>query len=106
MRKFLVLPVLLGGLVLATAGCEVSTAVSKTVSADKVEEQLDAKFGPPFDDAGIGPATSECPESLKGEVGATLECTVRDATGRTYPMVVTVTSVDGDQVNFNMKEAR
>ncbi|TDC60980.1 DUF4333 domain-containing protein [Actinomadura sp. GC306] len=101
MRKFLVLPVLLGGLVLATAGCE----VTKTVSAAKVEEQLDAKFSPPFDDAGIGPATSECPESLKGEVGATLECTVRDATGREYRMIVTVTSVEGDQVNFTMKEA-
>ncbi|XRQ15606.1 DUF4333 domain-containing protein [Actinomadura welshii] len=101
MRKFLFLPVLLGGLVLATAGCE----VSRTVSADKVEEQLNAKFGPPFDDAGIGPATSECPDSLKGEVGATLECTVRDATGRPYRMVVTVTSVEGDQVNFTMKEA-
>ncbi|TDB93254.1 DUF4333 domain-containing protein [Actinomadura sp. 7K534] len=101
MRKFLVLPVLIGGLVLSVAGCE----VTKTVSAAKVEEQLDAKFGPPFDDAGIGPATSECPESLKGEVGATLECTVRDATGREYRMIVTVTSVEGDQVNFTMKEA-
>ncbi|MGP4028577.1 DUF4333 domain-containing protein [Actinomadura sp. 3N407] len=102
MRKFLVLPALLGGLVLATAGCE----VSGTVSADQVEEQLNAKFSPPFDDAGIGPATSDCPEDLTGEVGATLECTVHDATGRPYPMIVTVTSVDGDQVNFTMKEAQ
>ncbi|GAA1861792.1 hypothetical protein GCM10009736_31240 [Actinomadura bangladeshensis] len=99
MRKYLALP-LLAGLALTLAGCE----LTKTVSADAVEQQIVAKFGPPFDDGGIGPATAECPEDLKGEVGATINCTVRDGKGGTYPLTVTVTSVDGDQVRFSMKE--
>ena len=100
MRTFLAVPALLGALALTTAACE----VTKTVSAANVEEQIIAKFSGPFDDGGIGPATAECPDDLTGEVGATIECTVRDATGRGYPLIVTVTSVDGDQVRFNMKE--
>ncbi|MEU8799872.1 DUF4333 domain-containing protein [Spirillospora sp. NPDC048819] len=104
MRKFLLVPALLGGLVLATTACEVNAGVTKTVSADKVEEQIVAKFGPPFDDGGIGPATADCGEDLKGEVGAAISCTVKDGNGRDYPLTVTVTSVDGDQVRFSMEE--
>ncbi|MFG2090003.1 MULTISPECIES: DUF4333 domain-containing protein [unclassified Spirillospora] len=104
MRKFLLVPALFGALVLATTACEVNAGVTKTVSAEKVEEQIVAKFGPPFDDGGIGPATAECGEDLKGEVGTTIECTVKDGNDRAYPVIITVTSVDGDQVRFNMKE--
>lgn len=106
MRKFLLVPALLGALALATTACEVEKSISigKTVSAGTVEEQIVAKFGPPFDDGGIGPATAECPEDLKGEVGATIECTVKDANGRDYPLTVTVTAVEGDQVRFSMRE--
>ncbi|MFB4310034.1 DUF4333 domain-containing protein [Actinomadura sp. GTD37] len=100
MRKFLAVPALLGALALTTAACE----VTKTVSAADVEEQIVAKFSGPFDDGGIGPATAECPEDLKGKIGTVIECTVRDAKGGTYPLIVTVTSVEGDQVRFNMKE--
>ncbi|WP_067795869.1 DUF4333 domain-containing protein [Actinomadura formosensis] len=100
MRKFLLVSALLGGLALTTAGCE----LTKTVSAGTVEKEIVAKFGPPFDDGGIGPATAECPEDLKGEVGATVQCTVKDGKGGTYPLTVTVTSVEGDQVRFTMKE--
>ncbi|NKZ04073.1 DUF4333 domain-containing protein [Actinomadura latina] len=107
MRKFLLMPALLGALALATTACEVNKSVSigtKTVSAAKVENQIVAKFSQPFDDGGIGPATAECPADLKGEVGATIECTVQDGNGRDYPLIVTVTSVEGDQVRFTMKE--
>jgi predicted small secreted protein len=106
MRKFLLMPALLGALALTTTACEVNKSISigKTVSAAKVEEQIVAKFSQPFDDGGIGPATAECPEDLKGEVGVTIECTVRDGNGRDYPLIVTVTAVEGDQVRFNMKE--
>ncbi|QKW36529.1 DUF4333 domain-containing protein [Actinomadura sp. NAK00032] len=100
MRKYLAVPAIIGALALTTAACE----VTKTVSADAVEEQIVAKFGPPFDDGGIGPATADCPQDLRGEVGTTIECVVHDAKGGAYPLTVTVTAVEGDQVRFSMKE--
>ncbi|MBD2893919.1 DUF4333 domain-containing protein [Actinomadura nitritigenes] len=101
MRKFLIVPVLAGGLALAAAGCQ----VEKTVGSGTVEKQIDAKFGPMYQAAGLGPAKASCPGDLKGKVGTTLDCTVRDGKGGSHRLTVTVTSVKGSEVHFSMRAA-
>jgi hypothetical protein len=44
----------------------------------------------------------ECPDNLKGEVGATTRCTLNDA-GNTYGVDVNVTKVEGTDVRFDLK---
>jgi hypothetical protein len=44
-----------------------------------------------------------CPDNLKGQVGATLHCEFKNA-GQTFGVNVTVTSVNGDDVEFSMVE--
>ena len=44
-----------------------------------------------------------CPDDLKGTVGATMDCQLT-AKGQTYPVKVTVTSIDGDQAKFDILE--
>ncbi|MQY08593.1 DUF4333 domain-containing protein [Actinomadura macrotermitis] len=85
MRKLLVLPVLTAAVAFAAAGCQIG---GKTVEKDKVEQQINDKLG----------LSASCPQDLKGEVGAKLEC---KAGART--VTVTVTSVEGSQVKFNMQ---
>lgn len=48
------------------------------------------------------PDSVTCPDKLKGVPGATLRCTVVDA-GQTYGVNVTVTSVEGTDVKFDIK---
>jgi hypothetical protein len=43
-----------------------------------------------------------CPDNLKGVVGATLRCQLSDG-GKNYGVTVTVTSVDGNDVEFDIK---
>ncbi|MBW8483320.1 DUF4333 domain-containing protein [Actinomadura parmotrematis] len=87
MRKFLVVPALLGAAAFAAAGCQIG---DKTVSHDKVEQQINAKLG----------LSASCPDDLKGKVGASVTCTAGNRT-----VTVTVTSVEGDTVKFDMKAA-
>lgn len=101
MRKFLIVPVLVGGLAAAAAGCQ----VEKTVGSGTVEKQIDAKLGPMYQAAGLGPAKASCPGDLKGKVGTTLDCTVRDGKGGSHRLRVTVTSVKGSEVHFSMRAA-
>jgi hypothetical protein len=43
-----------------------------------------------------------CPDNLKGTVGATLRCELTDG-GSTYGVTVTVTSVEGGVVKYDIK---
>ncbi|QKW09521.1 DUF4333 domain-containing protein [Streptomyces sp. NA04227] len=45
----------------------------------------------------------DCPEDLVGEVGATTRCRLIADDGSTLGVTVKVTSVDGDQIQFDFK---
>lgn len=84
-------------------GCSASVNVGKTdpkISADKlattVAEKLAASTGQPTPDA-------TCPEDLVGKVGTTTRCTLTADDGSSIGVTVTVSSVDGDQINFDIE---
>jgi hypothetical protein len=84
-------------------GCSGSISVGNMkpkLSGDKVAdvtaEKLAAQTGQPKPDV-------SCPEDLVGEVGTTTRCTLTATDGTTLGVTVTVTSVEGSQVNFDIK---
>jgi Domain of unknown function (DUF4333) len=88
----------LAPLVVGLAGCP--TAVAQTVTVDKetvasaVSDQLAKQVGSP-------PDSVTCPADLEGVVGTQLRCELV-AGNDTYGLTVTVTSVKGTTVNFNI----
>lgn len=67
---------------------------SPVVTADQVEAQIAQQYG-------VAPTQVSCPSSLEGEVGAQITCTGTDA-GEATTLLVQVTSVEGDTVNFSI----
>lgn len=61
-----------------------------------VAEKLAATTGRPEPDI-------TCPEDLEGEVGTTTRCKLTADDGSTLGVTVTVTSVDGSQIRFDIK---
>lgn len=85
------------GLALGATACSVS--VSQSDLQTNVASTLSGQI------PGLGPVT--CPSDLKGEVGATVTCETTTSDGQPIGAVVTVTSVDGSTVNYNVStEAR
>ena len=88
----------LAPLVVGLAGCP--TAVAQTVTVDKekvasaVNDQLAKKVGYP-------PDSVTCPEDLEGVVGTELRCELVVGND-TYGLTVTVTSVKGTNINFDI----
>lgn len=64
--------------------------------ADTVAEKLAATTGQPKPDVA-------CPEDLAGKVDTTTRCTLTAGDGTTLGVTVTVTSVEGTQINFDIK---
>ncbi|MEU1013912.1 DUF4333 domain-containing protein [Streptomyces sp. NPDC088810] len=84
-------------------GCSGSVTVEKskpTLSADElattVSEKLAARTGRPKPHI-------TCPEDLAGKVGTTTRCTLTADDGSTLGVTVTVSSVEGKQINFGIK---
>ncbi|WJJ56072.1 DUF4333 domain-containing protein [Mycobacteroides abscessus] len=86
----------------ALSGCHASVDVGnfKRISKDNLEQGLkDAvKERQHFDLRG-----AECDGPLDGKVDATQKCTVVDDEGTKYSVVVTTTSVNGDDIKFKYK---
>jgi uncharacterized protein DUF4333 len=55
------------------------------------------------DAAGNKPDSVSCPDGLKAQIGAQLNCAMK-VKGRNYNVNVTTTSVNGDDVKFDMVE--
>lgn len=72
-----------------------SVSVDKKDLAKEISAQLEKQVG-------RAPESVECPDNLKGEVGATTRCTLNDG-GETYGVNVNVTKVDGTNVKFDLK---
>jgi hypothetical protein len=64
--------------------------------ADTVAQKLADTTGRPKPDV-------TCPEDLTGKVGTTTRCTLTADDGSTLGVTVTVSSVDGDEINFDIK---
>jgi hypothetical protein len=79
----------------AVAACSFSAGSSVAVDKNDLSRKIAQQVGG-------APESVECPDDLKGEVGATTRCTLDDA-GETYGVDVTVTKVDGTDVQFDLK---
>ncbi|MBM7441144.1 DUF4333 domain-containing protein [Streptomyces sp. HB132] len=84
-------------------GCSASVDVGSSgpkLSADKlattVSEKLARTTGRPKPDI-------VCPEDLVGKAGTTTRCELTADDGSTLGVSVDVTSVDGEQINFDIK---
>ncbi|WP_326672858.1 DUF4333 domain-containing protein [Streptomyces canus] len=84
-------------------GCSASVNVDKSepkLSADKLATTLAKKLA-----ATTGQPTPDvtCPEDLAGKAGTTTRCTLTTGDGSTLGVTVTVSSVDGSQINFGFE---
>ena len=83
--------------VLVAAACSSSSAVRQA--------DVEAQVAAAIEDAGV-PADSftvACPGDLTGTVGTTMTCTVT-TDANTSEVLLTVTTVDGDTVNFDIED--
>jgi hypothetical protein len=72
---------------IGAAGC------AKLATDDSVEEQIRSQ---------LGADTADCPADLQGEVGRSIVCRATSA-DRSFDVKVTVTSVEGDRINFKIE---
>jgi hypothetical protein len=79
--------------------CSVSVGGPKAVSKSDVAEQITSKWT----DAGHKPDSVTCPHDLPAKVGSELNCEMK-VKDQPYNVNVTVTSVEGRKVNFDMVE--
>lgn len=75
-----------------TANFDIVETLDKDEVAKKISDQLSEQFG--------GEVKVTCPDNLKGAVGATLRCAIKDG-GDTYGVSVTVLSVGGGDIEYN-----
>lgn len=88
------------GLMAGVGACSCSVSSSHAVSKSDVASQITSKMTDP---AGNKPQSVNCPSDLVAKVGAQLNCEMK-AGGLTYNVNVTVTSVNGNDVKFDMVE--
>lgn len=81
---------------LMLVGCSTQLTLDKDKLADTVSKKLAANTGRP------APNIS-CPEDLTGKVGTTTRCTLTADDGSTLGITVTVTSVEGTNVKFDIQ---
>lgn len=88
------------GLMASAGACSCSIGSANTVSKADVESQITAKM---TDAAGNKPESVACPTDLPAKVGAEIDCEmlVKD---KSFDVNVTVTSVKGKDVKFDMVE--
>ena len=89
-----------GALLILAMGVSACSTGPAAVSKDDIASQISAKM---TDAAGNKPDSVSCPGDLKAAVGAELNCAMK-VKGAPFNVNVTVTSVDGDRVKFDMVE--
>lgn len=83
----------------ALAGCAAS--LHPTAREAAVEQSVTERL---TELVGQRPDGVDCPGDLDGVVGATMVCLLTDS-GRSYPVTLRVTGVEGDQVTFDFQVA-
>lgn len=83
------------------AACQGSASVGSApaVSASDVEDQMVTTYSA----QGVTKDMVDCPEDLPGKVGSTITCTITENDGTITDFKVTVTSVDGTDVKFDLE---
>jgi len=89
-----------GAIACTLTGLTACSSGPKMVSKDDIAKQITTKM---TDAQGNKPDSVSCPDGLKGEVGAQLNCGMK-IKGQDYNVNVTATSVKGDDVEFDMVE--
>lgn len=97
-RRYLAVTALVAAAV-SLSGCSVS--LHPTVSADTLEQTVSDRL---YDIVGQRPDAIDCPDELDGVVGTTLQCQLTTGSDR-YPVTLTVTGVEGQNVNFDFEVA-
>ncbi len=88
------------GLLAGSAACSFSVGSTPTVSKSDVAKQITSKM---TDAAGNKPDTVTCPSDLPAKVGAQINCDMK-VKDQSYNVNVTVTTVNGSDVKFDMAE--
>jgi hypothetical protein len=99
MRRLLGSALWVAAAVATVAACSFSAGTSVSVDNDELAKEISAQLEK---QGGRAPESVECPDNLKGEVGATTRCTV-NAAGDSYGVDVKVTKVEGTDVRFDLK---
>ncbi|MFE0654685.1 DUF4333 domain-containing protein [Streptomyces sp. NPDC059534] len=82
------------------AGCSFSFGTTPELSAEKLATTLSEKIA---STTGQPAPEITCPDVLVGKIGNTTKCKLAAGDGSTLGVSVKVTSVDGDQINFDFK---
>ena len=103
MKKTMIVSAAVAALLLSA--CSVSVGTS-SLSASQVEEKATAALaesqGIPLEEM----PPLECPSDLTAEVGASIVCVIGDpAQGNTYDVTITVETVNGEDVGFDIQVA-
>jgi predicted thioesterase len=85
---------------LLAGACSFTFGSSHTVSKSDVEGQISSKF---LDSGGGKPSSVTCPNDLDAKVGAKITCSMK-VKDQPYLVDVTVTTVNGNDVKFDMQE--
>jgi hypothetical protein len=88
------------GLMASAGACSCSVSSKQAVGKGDVAGQITSKL---TDAAGNKPDKVDCPNDLPAKVGAQLNCTMK-VKDQTFNVNVTVTSVNGNDVKFDMVE--
>jgi len=88
------------GLMASVGACSCSVGSSHSVSKSDVASQITSKM---TDAAGNKPDSVTCPGDLPAKVGAQLNCEMK-VKNQVFNVNVTVTSVNGNDVKFDMVE--
>lgn len=101
-RRFVLVPAVILATAFVMQGCSGEVTVGeKTVSASELETQAADALASKI---GEEPASIECPEDLKAEVGETEVCALEDQQGGSYDMTITITEVKDDgKVDFDIQ---
>jgi hypothetical protein len=87
--------------VVLVSGCSFSfSAGGKTVERTKVEQQVSDQLAAKV---GQRPKAVVCPGDLKAEQSTTMRCQLEASDGTKLGLTVTVASVNGDNVNFDIQ---
>ncbi len=96
MRRLILAPLALVPLVACGDG---GGSVPEADVEEAVREQL-------TEEVGQEPAAIECPDDLEAEVGTEMRCELTADDGTRIGLTVTVSSVDGDNVRFDIARTR
>lgn len=97
MRKTIAVLALAAASTIGLSAC----SMTPTLDQEQVEEQISTQLQ---EQVGRAPEEVTCPGDLEGEVGTTMVCQLSDS-GQTLDVTVTVTSVEGSTVNFDIAVA-